>query len=60
MKTEQEIAQIYQLLGEAYPQYRNSQPDAKIHKDAYKSQKQSVLQDCFKQSRKTSLLPHRS
>jgi len=37
MKSEQEIEKIYQRLGEAYPQYRNSQPDAKIHKDAYKS-----------------------
>jgi len=37
MKIMQQIAEIYERLGEAYPQYRNSQPDAKIHKDAYKS-----------------------
>ena len=37
MKSQQEILSIYERLGAEYPQYKNSQPDAKIHKDAYKS-----------------------
>jgi endonuclease-3 len=37
MKSKQEIEKIYARLGAEYPQYKNSQPDAKIHKDAYKS-----------------------
>jgi len=37
MKTEEEIAFIYTQLAEEYPEYRNSKPAAKIHKDAYKS-----------------------
>jgi endonuclease-3 len=37
MKNDYEIHSIYELLGREYPQYKNSQPKAKIHKDAYKS-----------------------
>jgi len=37
MKAEAEIKGIYERLGEEYPEYRNSKPAAKIHKDAYKS-----------------------
>ena len=37
MKTEEEIAFIYTQLAQEYPEYRNSKPAAKIHKDAYKS-----------------------
>ena len=37
MKNADNIQFIYEQLGKEYPQYRNSQPDAKIHKDAYKS-----------------------
>jgi len=37
MKTEGEIDFIYAQLAEEYPEYRNSKPAAKIHKDAYKS-----------------------
>lgn len=37
MKNTEEIKFIYEQLDKEYPQYRNSQPDAKIHKDAYKS-----------------------
>jgi len=31
------IEYIYEQLSREYPEYTNSQPDAKIHKDAYKS-----------------------
>jgi len=37
VKNADNIQFIYEQLGKEYPQYRNSQPDAKIHKDAYKS-----------------------
>jgi len=37
MKTDSDIAFIYTQLAEEYPEYRNSKPAAKIHKDAYKS-----------------------
>ena len=37
MKSQQDIQSIYERLGKEYPQYRNSKPAAKIHKDAYKS-----------------------
>jgi len=37
VKNADNIQFIYEQLGKQYPQYRNSQPDAKIHKDAYKS-----------------------
>lgn len=37
MKTDTEIDFIYVQLAREYPEYRNSKPAAKIHKDAYKS-----------------------
>lgn len=37
MKNADEIEFIYEQLGKEYPEYTNSQPAAKIHKDAYKS-----------------------
>lgn len=37
MKSLAEIQEIYKRLGKEYPGYANSKPDAKIHKDAYKS-----------------------
>lgn len=37
MKTAEEIEFIYAQLSREYPEYQNSKPAAKIHKDAYKS-----------------------
>ena len=37
MKTESEIRWIYEQLNAEYPAYADAKPDAKIHKNAYKS-----------------------
>lgn len=37
MKTPKEIDYIYKSLSNEYPQYKNSEPESKIHKDAYQS-----------------------
>ena len=37
MKTNSEIVKIYDSLGAYWPKYKNSKPDAKIHKQAYTS-----------------------
>lgn len=37
MKTEDEIDNIYKQLKKEYPQYENTKPDVKIHKEQYKS-----------------------